>query len=53
MGSSAGDGVEEKLRIIPEGVPHYITSAVFVQIKDNGVENKTLSCVLPSNAGKV
>lgn len=53
VGNSAGDGIEEKMRIVPEGVPKYITNGTFIQLTEDSVVNKSLICDLPPNAGKI
>lgn len=49
QGSSAGDGVERQLLVVPEGVTQYINEAVLVDLRQSGDFFKNLSVVLPKN----
>ena len=52
-GTTAGDAVEQKLRIVPEGVARAINDASFIDLIGVTKEDeRNLECILPPNAGE-
>lgn len=49
QGSSAGDGVERQLLVVPEGVPQYVNEAVLVDLRNSPNFFKNLSVKIPKN----
>ncbi|KAG5669928.1 hypothetical protein PVAND_000218 [Polypedilum vanderplanki] len=50
-GTLAGDKIDKKLRVIPQGVPRSITSSVFYALNEHQIHEKvTLKCEIPSTA---
>lgn len=51
IGNLAGDAIEQKLRVLPEGIPRYITNSTIIVKNINGTAMTTeLSCSLPTSA---
>ena len=50
VGTTAGDAIEQKLRVVPEGIPKYITNSTIILPKGLTVTYAELTCTLPPTA---
>ena len=46
----AGDGLEKKLLVVPEGIPKYENKAVLIDLKNNPSFNSSISIEIPETA---
>jgi len=47
--SNAGDRIEQKLLVEPEGIPKYVNEAIFIDLKDQNKFKQTIEIIVPQD----